>query len=311
MPKIPPIYLREPPDNLSIDIEELQKFDSVSHLMRHFKTDEIARQFLEVQRWHGEPRCPYCDATGPYRTDRGFKCRARGCYQKFTVTVGTIYENAKKLRYWFGVIYLASMATRPISSIKIARKLGLTQKVVYYMLKKIRDMPKPEPKQKNPDAVALGRLGGLKGGNARAANLTADERRAIAKKGGEAKRDKAKPVTTSIMSDNIDKDRRFNELRRQYLARAISLEALLKQIPETGEILSILVREDGSYACITYKWIRYTFAENGTGADLHTWVPIKYWKPTLRAAVVYTLNKLHKEKNNLLFEDMDEEKEDD
>jgi hypothetical protein len=38
---------------------------------------------------------------------------------------------------------------------------------------------KPE---KNPAAVALGRLGGLKGGKARAAKLTAEERAAIARK---------------------------------------------------------------------------------------------------------------------------------
>lgn len=36
--------------------------------------------------------------------------------------------------------------------------------------------------EKNPAAVALGRLGGLKGGNARAAKLTASRRSAIARK---------------------------------------------------------------------------------------------------------------------------------
>lgn len=35
---------------------------------------------------------------------------------------------------------------------------------------------------KNPHAVALGRLGGLKGGKARAEKLTAKKRKAIAKK---------------------------------------------------------------------------------------------------------------------------------
>jgi hypothetical protein len=39
--------------------------------------------------------------------------------------------------------------------------------------------PKPA---KNPAAVALGRLGGLKGGNARAAKLTPDERKEIAQR---------------------------------------------------------------------------------------------------------------------------------
>lgn len=43
------------------------------------------------------------------------------------------------------------------------------------------DFIKPE-KEKNPAAVALGRLGGLKGGKARAAKLTAEERTKIAKK---------------------------------------------------------------------------------------------------------------------------------
>jgi len=37
-------------------------------------------------------------------------------------------------------------------------------------------------KEENPAAVALGRLGGLKGGKARAAKLSAKEREAIARK---------------------------------------------------------------------------------------------------------------------------------
>ena len=39
-----------------------------------------------------------------------------------------------------------------------------------------------QPQEKNPAAVALGRLGGLKGGKARAAKLSAAKRKAIAKK---------------------------------------------------------------------------------------------------------------------------------
>jgi hypothetical protein len=40
---------------------------------------------------------------------------------------------------------------------------------------------KPVQPEKNPAAVALGRLGGLKGGKARAAKLTAKKRSEIAK----------------------------------------------------------------------------------------------------------------------------------
>jgi hypothetical protein len=40
---------------------------------------------------------------------------------------------------------------------------------------------------KNPNAVALGRLGGLKGGKARIAQLNAEERRELARKAVQAR----------------------------------------------------------------------------------------------------------------------------
>ena len=42
--------------------------------------------------------------------------------------------------------------------------------------------PAPGEREKNPAAVALGKLGGAKGGKARAAALSPQKRRAIAKK---------------------------------------------------------------------------------------------------------------------------------
>ena len=50
--------------------------------------------------------------------------------------------------------------------------------------------PKPENSTKNPAAVALGRLGGLKGGKARASKLTSEQRKEIAKKAAEARWEK-------------------------------------------------------------------------------------------------------------------------
>jgi len=48
----------------------------------------------------------------------------------------------------------------------------------------------PQPKTvegKNPNAVALGRLGGLKGGKARASKMTPEQRKEIAKKAAKAR----------------------------------------------------------------------------------------------------------------------------
>ena len=44
-----------------------------------------------------------------------------------------------------------------------------------------------KPKEKNPAAVALGRLGGLRGGKARAEKLSAKKRKEIAQKAAKAR----------------------------------------------------------------------------------------------------------------------------
>lgn len=52
----------------------------------------------------------------------------------------------------------------------------------------------PAEAEKNPAAVALGRLGGLKGGKVRAAKLSAKRRREIAKAAASARWSKKKPL---------------------------------------------------------------------------------------------------------------------
>ena len=49
------------------------------------------------------------------------------------------------------------------------------------------EAPEEPPSDKNPHAVALGRLGGMKGGKARAAKLSKKRRSEIARKAAEAR----------------------------------------------------------------------------------------------------------------------------
>jgi len=49
------------------------------------------------------------------------------------------------------------------------------------------DKPEEPPDNRNPHAVALGKLGGMKGGKARAAKLSKKRRSEIAKKAAEAR----------------------------------------------------------------------------------------------------------------------------
>ncbi|MCE9612367.1 MAG: hypothetical protein K8R23_19380 [Chthoniobacter sp.] len=76
------------------------------------------------------------------------------------------------------------------------KKQDLNERAFSIVRQLTGEEPKPDPNAgKNPAAVALGRLGGLKGGKARAAKLTAEERKKMAQVAA-AKR-WAKPKGTS------------------------------------------------------------------------------------------------------------------
>jgi len=71
----------------------------------------------------------------------------------------------------------------------------LAYQIVQEATQEVKEKSTPTPaKEKNPAAVALGRLGGLKGGKARAAKLSPKRRREIARKA-------AKTRWTNMSSD--------------------------------------------------------------------------------------------------------------
>lgn len=82
-----------------------------------------------------------------------------------------------------------------LDAIKIMPKRSSKQKDTQQLARRVLDQiapdaevaPEPEKPEKNPAAVALGRLGGLKGGKARAESLTAKKRSEIAKKAAAAR----------------------------------------------------------------------------------------------------------------------------
>ena len=60
----------------------------------------------------------------------------------------------------------------------------LAYQIVQEATQEVKEEPIPTPaKEKNPAAVALGRLGGLKGGPARAKKLSSKKRKEIAQEG--------------------------------------------------------------------------------------------------------------------------------
>ena len=124
------------------------QFKTLIQLLDFFKDEETCISYLEQQRWGGNPACPFCGVINPYRTNRGFKCSDKQCHKKFTVKVGTIYENSKiPLRTWYAAVYLCTSSKKGISSLQASRQLGITQKTAWFVLHRVREMLKAKAPQ--------------------------------------------------------------------------------------------------------------------------------------------------------------------
>lgn len=121
----------------------MKTFKNIFDFQKEFSTDDKCREYLEQQRWDGTPACPFCGSINVCRFPNGkiFKCREKGCRSKFSVTVGTIYENTKiPLTKWFLATYILAVHSKGISSLQLAGWLGVTQKTAWHLNHRIRSM---------------------------------------------------------------------------------------------------------------------------------------------------------------------------
>ena len=117
------------------------QFKSLIQVLDFFKEEDTCKKYIAASRWGETPTCPHCGNVGAYVTNRGFKCKAKQCGSKFTVTTGTIFENTKiSLRTWFAAMYLCTAHKKGISSLQLHRDLNITQKTAWFLLHRIREM---------------------------------------------------------------------------------------------------------------------------------------------------------------------------
>jgi hypothetical protein len=121
----------------------MKTFKNILDFQKELSSEEKCREYLEQQRWNGTPACPFCGSLNVCRFSNGkiFKCREKQCRQKFSVLVGTIYQNTKiPLTKWFLATYILSVHSKGISSLQLAKWIGTTQKTAWHLNHRIRVM---------------------------------------------------------------------------------------------------------------------------------------------------------------------------
>ncbi len=107
-----------------------------------FADAENCHQFMTELRWpDGKVACPACgSANVKYLPNaRVFKCYEKHPRQKFSLKVGTIFEDSPiGLEKWLPAMWLLVNCKNGVSSWELHRALGVTQKTAWFMLQRIR-----------------------------------------------------------------------------------------------------------------------------------------------------------------------------
>jgi transposase-like protein len=113
---------------------------STFELFEMFPDQETARTYLEGRLWPNGPRCPVCGLGERITERKGGFFRCNQCKEDFTVRTGTIFERSHvPLHKWVYAMYLLVTARKGISSMQLAKEIGITQKSAWFVLHRLRE----------------------------------------------------------------------------------------------------------------------------------------------------------------------------
>ena len=123
------------------------KITSIVDVMDRLPSEHHARLFLEHMLWPDGPVCPHCRGKDVKRLkgkkcrDGLIQCKRRECRRQFTVTTKTpLHATKLSLRRWIMAMVTVLSSSKGISSVVLARNLGVTQKTAWKIGHAIREL---------------------------------------------------------------------------------------------------------------------------------------------------------------------------
>ena len=115
---------------------------SLAQLFTLFPDDDAAEARFINRRWPSGVRCPRCDCgnvqDGARHPSQRFRCRS--CRKRFSARTGTVLADSNVgFRTWVIAICLMTTSLKGVSSMKLHRDLGVSQKTAWFMAHRIRE----------------------------------------------------------------------------------------------------------------------------------------------------------------------------
>jgi hypothetical protein len=108
----------------------------------YYSDADNCQNFMIQLRWpDAKVRCPYCgcEKVSYLANARVYKCYVKHEKQKFSLKVGTIFEDSPiGLDKWFTALWMLVNCKNGISSYEIGRDLGISQKSSWHLAHRLR-----------------------------------------------------------------------------------------------------------------------------------------------------------------------------
>ena len=120
----------------------------IDQLKARFPDEHACREFFESIIWQYGRRCPHCDCEKSYRlsgqSSRPGLYECGWCKQQFTVTTHTPMHSTKlPLWKWLLVMYYMVNSSKGVSSVYLAKWVGISQKSAWKLGHAVRQMMAP------------------------------------------------------------------------------------------------------------------------------------------------------------------------
>ena len=117
---------------------------TLAELSRMFPDDATAERWFAEQRWPEGLHCPYCGSTnvqlGAKHKTMPYRCREKECAKRFSVRTKTPMESSKLgFQVWAIALYQVTTNLKGVSSMKLHRDLGITQRSAWFLAHRLRE----------------------------------------------------------------------------------------------------------------------------------------------------------------------------
>jgi len=120
-------------------MKNILDFKTLVEFTDYFRDEATCVQHFTASRFRNGEYCPHCRHDKIYKCANGKRYQCASCKQDFSIRTNTVFGESKlPLRKWYMAVYLLSTTSKGISSVQLAKHVGVTQKTAWFMAHRIR-----------------------------------------------------------------------------------------------------------------------------------------------------------------------------